>query len=221
QRRYVESLSPYARQFVGQVPKPVFERIEGLAPAVAIEQRGGGGTPRSTVGTLTEMYDHFRVLAARLGVMHCPVCSTPVGSQSVDQVVDRLLAHPAGTRLLLLAPVELRVGQTPEALFAQLQAAGHVRIRIDGRTHRLDEKPVLDRKRKSRLEIVIDRVTTSPDERSRLAQSIEAAFDAGGGTMLVARAVEGADEPDWPVEVQAARAAAVLLQQPPWMVSLV
>jgi excinuclease ABC subunit A len=207
QRRYVESLSPYARQFVGQVPKPLFERIEGLAPAVAIEQRGGGGTPRSTVGTLTEMYDHFRVLAARLGVMHCPDCSTPVGSQSVDQVVDRLLAHPAGTRLLLLAPIELRVGQTPEALFAQLQAAGHVRIRIDGRTHRLDEKPALDRKRKSRLEIVIDRVTAAAEERSRLAQSIEAAFDAGGGTMLVARAVEGAEESDWPVEVHSRRLA--------------
>ena len=207
QRRYVESLSPYARQFVGQVPKPVFERIEGLAPAVAIEQRGGGGTPRSTVGTLTEMYDHFRVLAARLGVMHCPVCSTQVGSQSVDQVVDRLLVHPADTRLLLLAPVELRVGQTPEVLFAQLQAAGHVRIRIDGRTHRLDEKPALDRKRKSRLEIVIDRVTASADERSRLAQSIESAFDAGGGTMLVARAVDGAEEPDWPVEVHSRRLA--------------
>jgi excinuclease ABC subunit A len=207
QRRYVESLSPYARQFVGQVPKPLFERIEGLAPAVAIEQRGGGGTPRSTVGTLTEMYDHFRVLAARLGVMHCPDCGTPVGSQSVDQVVDRLLAHPAETRLLLLAPIELRVGQTPEALFTQLQAAGHVRIRIDGRTHRLDEKPALDRKRKSRLEIVIDRVTATADERSRLAQSIEAAFDAGGGTMLVARAVEGAEEPDWPVEVHSRRLA--------------
>ncbi len=207
QRRYVESLSPYARQFVGQVPKPIFERIEGLAPAVAIEQRSTGSTPRSTVGTLTEMYDHFRVLAARLGVMHCPDCGTPVGSQSVDQVVDRLLANPSGTRLVLLAPVELRTGQTPEALFAQLQASGHVRIRIDGRTVRLDEKPALDRKRKSRLEIVIDRVTASPGERSRLAQSIEAAFDAGGGTMLVARAVDGAEEPDWPVEVQSRRLA--------------
>jgi len=207
QRRYVESLSPYARQFVGQVPKPIFERIEGLAPAVAIEQRSTGSTPRSTVGTVTEMYDHFRVLAARLGVMHCPDCSTPVASQSVDQVVDRLLAHPSGTRLVLLAPIELRTGQTPEALFAQLQAAGHVRIRIDGRTVRLDEKPALDRKRKSKLEIVIDRVTASPGERSRLAQSIEAAFDAGGGTMLVARAVNGALEPDWPVEVQSRKLA--------------
>ncbi|NBX24151.1 MAG: hypothetical protein EBR52_08655, partial [Microbacteriaceae bacterium] len=105
------------------------------------------------------MYDHFRVLAARLGRMHCPDCSTPVGTQSIDQTVERLLEHGPEARLLLLAPIELRVGQTPEALFAALQAAGHVRVRIDGKTVRLDEKPTLDRKRKSRIEIVIDRVT--------------------------------------------------------------
>jgi len=207
QRRYVESLSPYARQFVGQVPKPVFERIEGLAPAVAIEQRGGGGTPRSTVGTLTEMYDHFRVLAARLGVIHCPDCGTPVGTQSVDGTVDKLLEQPAGTRLLLLAPTEIRIGQTPEAFFAALRAAGHVRVRIDGVTVRLDEKPALDRKRKNRVEIVVDRVVADPAVRSRLAQSVEAAFDAGGGTMLVARAVADADEADWPVDVYSRRLA--------------
>jgi excinuclease ABC subunit A len=212
QRRYVESLSPYARQFVGQVPKPVFEKIEGLAPAVAIEQKSSGSTPRSTVGTLTEMYDYFRVLAARLGLMHCPDCSTQVGSQSVDQTVERLLAHPAGTRLLLLAPVELRVGQTPESLFASLRAAGYVRVRIDGRTVHLDEKPALDRKRKSRIEIVVDRVTANTADRSRLANSVEAAFDAGAGTMLVARAADGhdgkpLDEPDWPVEVHSRRLA--------------
>ena len=201
QRRYVESLSPYARQFVGQVPKPLFEKIEGLSPAVAIEQRSTGSTPRSTVGTLTEMYDYFRVLAARLGVMHCPDCHTPVGAQSVDQTVERLLEHEPDARLLLLAPTELRVGQSPEAFFASLKATGYARVRIDGRTVRLDESPALDRKRKSRIEIVIDRVTASPAERSRLAQSVEAAFDAGNGTMLVARAVDGADEPDWPVEV--------------------
>jgi len=212
QRRYVESLSPYARQFVGQVPKPLFEKIEGLSPAVAIEQRSTGSTPRSTVGTLTEMYDHFRVLAARLGRMHCPDCGTPVGAQSVDQTVEKILSHPAGTKLLILAPIELKVGQAPEALFAALQAAGHVRIRIDGRTVRLDEKPTVDRKRKSRLEIVIDRVTSDPAARSRLAQSVEAAFDAGGGTLLVALAIDGhdgkpLDEPDWPVEVLSRRLA--------------
>ncbi len=206
QRRYVESLSPYARQFVGQVPKPLFERIDGLSPAVAIEQRATGSTPRSTVGTLTEMYDYFRVLAARLGRMHCPDCRLPVGAQSVDQTVERLLAHPPGTRLLLLAPMEIRVGQTPEAFFAGLKAAGWVRVRIDGRTVHLDENPTLDRKRKSRIEIVVDRVTVDPSARSRLAQSTEAAFAAGSGTMLVARPADGPqgaplDEPDWPLEV--------------------
>ena len=111
QRRYVESLSPYARQFVGQVPKPIFEKIEGLAPAVAIEQRSTGSTPRSTVGTLTEMYDFFRVLAARLGVMHCPDCGVPVGAQSVDESVDRILDIPEGTRMLLLARLNSRSGR--------------------------------------------------------------------------------------------------------------
>jgi excinuclease ABC subunit A len=207
QRRYVESLSPYARQFVGQVPKPIFEKIEGLSPAVAIEQRATGSTPRSTVGTLTEMYDYFRVLAARLGVMHCPECGTPVGAQSVDATVERLLEHDPGTRLLLLAPVELRVGQSPEAFFAGLRAAGYARVRIEGTTQQLDEKPTLDRKRKNKIEIVVDRVTASPAERSRLAQSVETAFDAGAGTMLVARAVEGVDEADWPVEVHSRRLA--------------
>jgi len=212
QRRYVESLSPYARQFVGQVPKPVFEKIEGLSPAVAIEQRATGSTPRSTVGTLTEMYDYFRVLSARLGVMHCPECSTPVGAQSVDKTVERLLEHEAGTRLLLLAPVELRVGQSPESFFAGLRAAGYARVRIDGTTQQLADKPTLDRKRKNKIEIVVDRVTANPEERSRLAQSVEACFDAGAGTMLVARAVDGhdgkpLDEVDWPVEVHSRRLA--------------
>jgi excinuclease ABC subunit A len=207
QRRYVESLSPYARQFVGQVPKPVFEKIEGLSPAVAIEQRATGSTPRSTVGTLTEMYDYFRVLAARLGVMHCPGCSTPVGAQSVDKTVERLLEHEPGTRLLLLAPVELRVGQSPEAFFAGLRAAGYSRVRVDGSTQQLADKPTLDRKRKNRIEIVVDRVTAAASERSRLAQSVETAFDAGGGTMLVARAVDGVEEADWPVEVHSRRLA--------------
>ncbi|MFM8890318.1 MAG: excinuclease ABC subunit A, partial [Planctomycetia bacterium] len=159
------------------------------------------------MGTLTEMYDYFRVLAARLGVIHCPDCGTRVGAQSVDKTVERLLEHGPEARLLLLAPTELRVGQTPEAFFAGLRAAGYTRVRIDGQTRHLDEKPQLDRKRKSRLEIVVDRVTARPADASRLAQSVEAAFDAGAGTMLVARAVEGAEEPDWPVEVHSRRLA--------------
>ena len=207
QRRYVESLSPYARQFVGQVPKPIFERIDGLSPAVAIEQRSTGSTPRSTVGTLTEMYDYFRVLAARLGVMHCPECGVATAAQSVDAVVERMLSDTPGARLLLLAPVELKVGQTAESFFAGLRAAGYVRVRIDGVTSQLDEKPTLDRKQKSRIEIVIDRVAANPESRSRLASSVEAAFDAGGGTMIVAEAVADREEPDWPVTVHSRRLA--------------
>ena len=201
QRRYVESLSPYARQFVGQVPKPVFERIEGLSPAVAIEQRNTGSTPRSTVGTLTEMYDAFRVLAARLGIMHCPDCGIPVGAQSIDETVSRILEFPKETRLLIMAPTELKIGQTSESFFSSLRASGYVRIRIDGVTTHLDDKPTLDRKRKSRIELVIDRITANPKERSRLAQSVEHAFMAGDGTLLVARAIDDVDEPNWPVEV--------------------
>ena len=207
QRRYVESLSPYARQFVGQVPKPIFERIEGLSPAVAIEQRSTGSTPRSTVGTLTEMYDYFRVLAARLGVMHCPDCGVATAAQSVDAVVERMLTDSPDARLLLLAPVEPRAGQTPESFFAGLRAAGYVRVRIDGVTSHLDEMPSLDRKRRSRIEIVIDRVTATAGSRSRLASSVEAAFEAGGGTMLVAEAAEGLAEPEWPVTVHSRRLA--------------
>ncbi len=207
QRRYVESLSPYARQFIGHVPKPLFEKIDGLSPAVAIEQKHAGHTPRSSVGTLTEMYDYFRVLAARLGVMLCPDCRIPVGAQSVDAVVDRLLEHDPGTKLLLLAPVTPRVGQTPEALFKHLRSAGFVRVRVDGRTHHLDSPPTLDRKRKSRIEIVVDRVSTDPLERSRLASSVETALDAGSGTVLVAIAKDGIDEPDWPIEVHSRRLA--------------
>ncbi len=207
QRRYVESLSPYARQFVGQVPKPIFERIDGLSPAVAIEQRSTGSTPRSTVGTLTEMYDYFRVLAARLGAMHCPECGVPTAAQSVDAVVDRMLTDTPGARLLLLAPVELKVGQSAESFFAGLRAAGFVRVRIDGVTSHLDDKPTLDRKQKSRIEIVIDRVAANPESRSRLASSVEAAFDAGNGTMIVAEAVSDRDEPDWPVTVHSRRLA--------------
>ncbi len=207
QRRYVESLSPYARQFVGQVPKPVFERIDGLSPAVAIEQRSTGSTPRSTVGTLTEMYDYFRVLAARLGVMHCPACGVATAAQSVDAVVDRMLTETPGARLLLLAPVEPKVGQSAESFFAGLRAAGYVRVRIDGVTSHLDDKPTLDRKQKSRVEIVIDRVAATAESRSRLASSVEAAFDAGGGTMIVAEAVADREEPDWPVTVHSRRLA--------------
>jgi excinuclease ABC subunit A len=138
--------------------------------------------------------------------MHCPDCGVPVGAQSVDESVDRILDVPEGTRMLLLAPVELKAGQTPESFLTGLKAAGYVRLRIDGVTYRLDENPPLDRKQKNRLELVIDRITSNPNERSRIAQSVEAAFEAGNGTLLVARAVDDGhgnplEEPDWPIDI--------------------
>ena len=124
QRRYVESLSAYARQFLGQMPKPVVEHIHGLSPAIAIEQKNVGQTPRSTVGTVTEIYDYLRILFARLGVLHCPDCEIPVQTQTTDEVIERILKSPKGTRLSILAPQEIRVGQAYERLWDKLREQG-------------------------------------------------------------------------------------------------
>src|SRR5438552_16434694 len=165
QRRYVESLSAYARQFVAQMQKPVVEHIDGLSPAIAIEQKNLGHTPRSTVGTVTEIYDYLRILMARLGQLHCPQCEIPVGTQTADQVVGSVLAEPVGSRLYLMAPVEIEVGQQYTALWDQLRATGYNRVRIDGVTHTLDEAPAIDRRRKHKVEIVIDRVVVKAEAR--------------------------------------------------------
>src|SRR5690606_37109704 len=144
QRRYVESLSSYARQFVGQMQKPALEHIEGLSPAIAIEQRSTGHTPRSTVGTVTEIYDYLRVLMARLGQPHCPECEIPVGTQTADQIVDKIMAEQEGTKLYLLAPIEVEVGGQYAEVFKSLADQGYVRVRIDGETHPLDNPPTID-----------------------------------------------------------------------------
>src|SRR5205823_7352590 len=162
QRRYVESLSAYARQFVAQMQKPVVDHIDGLSPAIAIEQKNLGHTPRSTVGTVTEIYDYLRILMARLGQLHCPECEIPVGTQTADQVVDSVLAEPAGSRLYLMAPVQIDVGQQYEPLWDQLRGTGYNRVRIDGVTHTLDEVPAIDRRRKHKIEVVIDRIIVKP-----------------------------------------------------------
>ena len=153
QRRYVESLSSYARQFVGQMQKPQVDHIDGLSPAIAIEQRNTGHTPRSTVGTVTEIYDYFRILFARLGQPHCPECDIPIGTQTSDQIVDKLLEEPAGTKLYIMAPVEVQVGEQYETLWESLRGAGYVRVRIDGETHSLDQTPTIDRRRKHAVEV--------------------------------------------------------------------
>ncbi|MBN2215775.1 MAG: excinuclease ABC subunit UvrA [Pirellulales bacterium] len=200
QRRYVESLSAYARQFIGQMPKPRFEHIEGLSPAIAIEQKRPSHSPRSTVGTVTEIHDYLRILFARLGEPYCPACDVPIGTQSADEVIGKIMAHPAGTRLQLLAPVEPRPGQTYDSLFDDLRASGYVRLRIDGQTWPIEELPAIDRRRHHAVEVVVDRVVVRPDARGRIADSIENALALGEGVLRVAHPRDEVPEADWPVD---------------------
>ena len=199
QRRYVESLSAYARQFLGQMPKPKVEHIHGLQPSVAIEQKAVGSTPRSTVGTVTEIYDYLRILWCRLGTQYCPGCQISVQTQTTDEVIDRLMALKAGTKLLLLAPQEVRTGQSYDRLWENLREQGFTRVRINGVTHRIENVPDISRKRKHDIEIVVDRITIHPQRRSRIADSVEAALDLGRGVIQVAY-VDKRDEVDWQVE---------------------
>ena len=206
QRRYVESLSSYARQFLGQMPKPRVEHVGGLSPAVAIEQKTVGSTPRSTVGTVTEVYDYLRILFARLGTPHCPACGTPVGTSTTDEVVQRVLnlgeAHSNGSaaKALLLAPQEIYKGETYEGLFDRLKTRGYARVRVDGTTHNLESPPPLDRRGEHALEVVVDRVTLDPRTRGRLTDSVEQALDLGRGVIRVAVADQGKPEPEWTVK---------------------
>ncbi len=197
QRRYVESLSSYARQFIGQLQKPLVESIEGLSPAIAIEQRTTGHSPRSTVGTVTEIYDYFRILLSRLGQMHCPECDEPVGTQSADEVIDAVLAAPEGTKLYLMAPVDLAAGQTYEELWQSLQESGYVRVRVDNQTHELAKMPSIDRRRKHQVEVIVDRVTLRKKSRARLADSVENALALGRGVTHTATVDTDVPEQRW------------------------
>ena len=200
QRRYVESLSAYARQFLGQMPKPRVEHIHGLQPSIAIEQKSVGATPRSTVGTVTEIYDYLRILWCRLGTQHCPACQTPVNTQTTDEVIARLLSLDEGTKLLLLAPQEIRVGQAYERLWDNLREQGFARVRVDGTTHRLEDVPEIDRKRKHNVEVVVDRIIVKSRQRSRIADSVEIALGLGQGVMRTALVDDSRDETDWTVD---------------------
>lgn len=200
QRRYVESLSAYARQFLGQMPKPKFEHIHGLSPAIAIEQKTTGHTPRSTVGTVTEIYDYLRVLYARLGDMYCPDCDVPVETQTTDEVIQRILSIEAGTKLLVLAPVEINVGQSYDTLWEKLQTQGFLRVRIDGNTYRLEDVPEIDRRRRHEVEVVIDRITVSAKNRSRIADSVESALALGQGLMYACYCDDQIPEEEWDFE---------------------
>src|SRR5262249_33040390 len=177
--------------------KPVVDHIDGLSPAIAIEQKNLGHTPRSTVGTVTEIYDYLRILMARLGQLHCPDCEIPIGTQTVDQIVDSVLGEPAGTRLYLMAPIEVEVGQQYSTVWDQLRATGYTRARVDGVTYSLDEAPAIDRRRNHKVEVGIDRVAVRLEARSRIAGTVENALALGKGVMHVAHVQEDAPEHRW------------------------
>ncbi|HPP61936.1 MAG TPA: excinuclease ABC subunit UvrA [Anaerolineales bacterium] len=193
QRRYVESLSAYARQFIGQMAKPDVDYIEGLSPAVSIDQKSTSHNPRSTVGTVTEIYDYLRLLFARVGIPHCPICGREVVKQSAQEIVDAIESLPEGTRILLLAPVVRARKGTYQAVFEEIRKAGFVRARVDGTVHSLDEEIELDRYKIHTIEAVVDRLVIAHPEdkeekkanRTRLTDSVETALKFGDGYVTV------------------------------------
>ncbi|MEA5078094.1 MAG: excinuclease ABC subunit UvrA [Anaerolineaceae bacterium] len=193
QRRYVESLSSYARQFLGQMEKPDVDSIDGLSPAVSIDQKATSHNPRSTVGTVTEIYDYMRLLFARVGVPHCPVCGRVVVKQSAQEVVDKIEAMPEGSKLLLLAPIVRARKGTYQAVFEEVRKAGFVRVRVDGTVYSLDEELELDRYKIHTIEAVVDRLVVNHSEeaadaktfRTRLTDSVETALKVGEGYLTV------------------------------------
>ena len=184
QRRYVESLSAYARQFLGQMDKPDVDFIEGLSPAVSIDQKSTSKNPRSTVGTITEVYDYLRLLYARAGRPHCPTCGSPIERQTPQQIVDKVLSLEEGVRFQVLAPViRGRKGEYIE-LFRSLQSQGFSRARIDGETYTLDEPPTLDKQKKHTIEVVVDRLAVKASAKRRLTDSVETALNLAGGLVV-------------------------------------
>ena len=185
QRRYVESLSAYARQFLGQMDKPDVDNIEGLSPAISIDQKTTSHNPRSTVGTVTEVYDYLRLLYARAGRPHCPSCGKPIAQQSVDQMVDAILTQPEGTKLLIMAQLVRGKKGEHRKILDQIRRDGYVRVRIDGELRDLGEEIALEKQKKHTIEIVVDRLVVRAGMESRLTDSLETALRAGGGVVYV------------------------------------
>ena len=185
QRRYVESLSAYARQFLGQMDKPDVDNIEGLSPAISIDQKTTSHNPRSTVGTVTEVYDYLRLLYARAGRPHCPSCGKPITQQSVDQMVDAILTQPEGTKLLIMAQLVRGKKGEHRKILDQIRRDGYVRVRIDGELRDLGEEITLEKQKKHTIEIVVDRLVVRAGMESRLTDSLETALRAGGGVVYV------------------------------------
>src|SRR6202163_2676508 len=183
QRRYVESLSAYARQFLGQQQKPDVDFLSGLSPSISIQQKSAGKNPRSTVGTITEIYDYLRVLFARVGQGHCPVCGRPITAQTREQILARILALPEGTRFLVLAPVIRGQKGEYKDLFEDMLRRGFVRARVDGQVVRLTDDLKLDRRIKHHIAVVIDRLKNDAKVRSRLAEAVDQALVLGEGSL--------------------------------------
>ena len=192
QRRYMESLSSYARMFLGQMEKPDVDSIEGLSPAISIDQKTTSKNPRSTVGTVTEIYDYLRLLYARIGIPHCPVCGKEIKQQTIDQIVDKILSLETGTKIQILAPIARGRKGTYAKELDSARRSGYVRVRIDGSIYDLSEEIKLDKNKKHNIEIIVDRLVVKDDIKSRLADSIETASSLSSG--LTAVDVVGGEE---------------------------
>ncbi|HSE61558.1 MAG TPA: excinuclease ABC subunit UvrA [Candidatus Saccharimonadales bacterium] len=188
QRRYVESLSSYARQFLGLMEKPDVDQIDGLSPAISIDQKSTSRNPRSTVATVTELYDYLRLLYARIGVPHCPIDGSEVTRRSPQQIVDEIVSQPEGARLIVLAPIIVDKKGEHQHVPEMYQRAGFARVRVDGVTYALEEFPLLDKQKKHTIEVVVDRVVNNADNRARIAQSVEQALELAEGVVRIANA---------------------------------
>ncbi|HEV3449527.1 MAG TPA: excinuclease ABC subunit UvrA [Gemmataceae bacterium] len=200
QRRYIESLSAYARQFLGQMQKPRVDHVSGLSPAISIEQKTTSRSPRSTVGTVTEVYDYLRVLYARLGQPYCPNCNIPIGTQTADEIINKIAGLPEGTKFYVMAPLERRGQEKYEALWDEIRRTGYVRMRVDGTSYNVEEPPHIDHRRKHLVEVVIDRLVARSGQRSRLADAVEAGLDLGRGIVHIAYVDDKKSEAEWKVE---------------------
>ncbi|HOM42243.1 MAG TPA: excinuclease ABC subunit UvrA, partial [Bacillota bacterium] len=185
QRRYVESLSAYARQFLGQMEKPDLDYIEGLSPAISIDQKTTNRNPRSTVGTVTEIYDYLRLLYARIGTPHCHVCGKEISQQTVDQMVDYINSLEPGTRIQLLAPVIQGKKGEHQKLLEEIKKSGYVRARIDGEIADLNEEIKLEKNKKHTIEVIVDRIIVKEGANKRLTDSLETVLKLSGGTVLI------------------------------------
>ncbi|MBQ1372773.1 excinuclease ABC subunit UvrA, partial [Candidatus Saccharibacteria bacterium] len=185
QRRYVESLSSYARMFLGVMDKPDVDLITGLSPAISIDQKSTSRNPRSTVATVTEIYDYLRLLFARIGVPHCPICHKTVARRTVQDIIDQVLTLPAGAKLMVMAPIVTQKKGSFSHFGGQYLAKGYARARVDGVIYALDEWPELDKNLRHDIEVIVDRFVMGPGMESRISQSVEQALELGGGVMQV------------------------------------